>query len=97
MGDGAIGERLEMLLVARWLEEGEDPRGELALSPAAAAEELGLEEGRRGLLGVMAGLGDLEARGLVRVSWPQGAGGSEALLVLAPELRADARRLFGRS
>lgn len=97
MADDAIGERLEMLLVARWLEEGEDPRGELSLSPAAAAGELGLEEGRRGLLGVMAGLGELEERGLVSVSWPQGVGGSEALLVLAPELRADARRLFGRS
>lgn len=97
MADDAIGERLEMLLVARWLEEGEDPRGELALSPAAAAEELGLGTGRRGLLSVMTGLGALEERGLVTVSWPQGAGGSEALLVLSPEVRADARRLFGRS
>jgi len=26
--DDAIGERLEMLLVARWLEEGADPAGE---------------------------------------------------------------------
>jgi hypothetical protein len=97
MADDGIGGRLEMLLVARWLEEGADPAGELSLSVAAAAVELGLEADRAGLLAVMAGLGELEERRLVRVSWPQGAGGSEALVVLADELRSDAGRLFGRS
>ncbi len=95
--DDAIGERLEMLLVARWLEEGADAAGELSFPVAAAAAELGLEPDRRGLLAVMAGLGELEERRLVRVSWPQGTGGSEALVVLADALRSDARRLFGRS
>ena len=97
MADDAIDGRLEMLLVARWLEEGADPTGELALSPSAAAAELGLDADRRGLLAVMAGLGELEERGLVRVSWPQGVGGSEALVVLAADLRADAGGLFGRT
>lgn len=95
MTDSAIGERLEMLLVARWLEEGAGESGELSLSVAAAAAELGLDADRPGLLAVMAALGDLEARGQVEVRWPQGPGGSEALLVLAPDLRRDARRLFG--
>lgn len=85
-----------MLLVARWLEEGADVGGELSLSVAAAAEELGLDDDRPGLLAVMTGLGELEERRLIRVSWPQGAGGSEALVVLADGLRSDARRLFGR-
>lgn len=97
MADDAIGERLEMLLVARWLEEGADEGGELSLSVAAAAAELGLPTGRRGLLAVMTALGELEDRRLVRVSWPQGPGGSQALIVLAEGLRGDARRLFGRS
>ncbi|MGE3139463.1 MAG: hypothetical protein AB7I08_03275 [Thermoleophilia bacterium] len=97
MTGDTTGERLEMLLVARWLEEGADPSGELALSVAAAAAELGLEDDRQGLLAVMTGLGDLEERGLVEVSWPQGPGGSQALVVLAAGLRADARGLFGAS
>jgi hypothetical protein len=97
MAEDAIGGRLEMLLVARWLEEGSDESGELSLSVAAAAAELGLEADRSGLLAVMAALGDLEERRLVAVSWPQGAGGSQALVVLADELRSDARRLFGRA
>lgn len=94
--DDAIDERLEMLLVARWLEEGADPAGELSLSVRAAAQELGLDDDREGLLAVMGALGALEERGLVGVSWPQGPGGSEALLVLADALRQDAGRLFGR-
>lgn len=97
MADHAIGERLEMLLVARWLEEGADASGELGLSVAAVAEELGLEPDRPGMLAVMGALGDLEDRGAVEVRWPQGPGGREALVVLAADLRSDARRLFGRS
>jgi len=97
MADDAIGGRLEMLLVARWLEEGADASGELSLSVAAAASELGLAPDRSGLLGVMAALGELEGRRLVAVSWPQGTGGSVARVVLAEELRRDAGRLFGRA
>lgn len=97
MSDDGVGERLEMLLVMRWLDEGADEEGEIALSVASAADELGLEPDRSGLLAVMAALGELEDRRLVRVSWPAGTGGSEAHVTLAGELRRDARRLFGRS
>jgi hypothetical protein len=86
-----------MLLVMRWLDEGADERGELALSVASAADELGLEDGRAGMLAVLAALGELEERGVVSVAWPAGAGGPEGRVTLDPELRRDAQRLFGRA
>lgn len=85
-----------MLLVARWLELGARDDGEVSVSVEAVADELGLEPDRSGMLTVMAALGELEDRRLVRVSWPLGTGGSEARVSLAAELRSDARRLFGR-
>lgn len=91
-----MGDRLEMLLVARWLEEGAGDAGEVSVSVGAVAEELGLGADRTGMLAVMAGLGELEDRRQVRVSWPLGTGGSQALVSLSSELRSDARRLFGR-
>jgi hypothetical protein len=94
--DDDVGARLEMLLVMQWLDEGADEEGAVALSVPTAAAELGLEPGRSGLLTVMAALGDLEERRLVRVAWPSGAGGSDAHVTLADELQRDARRLFGR-
>jgi hypothetical protein len=90
-------QRLEMLLVMQWLDEGADEAGELALSVATAASELGLEHGRAGLLEVMAALGELEDRRVVRVAWPAGAGSREAVVTLSAELRQDARRLFGQA
>jgi hypothetical protein len=96
-GDGDIGARLEMLLVMQWLDEGAEEEGAIALSVPTAANELGLEPDRAGLLTVMAALGELEDRHLVRVAWPAGTGGSEAHVTLAGELRKDARRLFGRA
>ena len=45
-------QRLEMLLVMQWLDEGASDGGELALSVSTAAAELGLEAGRSGLLAV---------------------------------------------
>jgi len=92
-----IGERLEMLLVMQWLDEGAHDEGEVALSVATAAVELGLEGDRSGLLAVMAALGDLEDRRQVSVAWPTGASGREARVTLAADLRRDARRLFGRA
>ncbi len=80
----------------RWLEEGARAAGEVSLSVAAAAEELGLKPDRGGMLSVMAALGELEDRRVVHVSWPFGTGGSEAQVTLAQGLRSDARRLFGR-
>jgi hypothetical protein len=94
--DDGVGGRLEMLLVMRWLDEGAADDGEVALSVASVADELGLEPDRNGLLSVMAALGELEDRRLVTVAWPSGTGGSEAHVTLAGDLRRDARRLFGR-
>ena len=91
-----VRQRLEMLLVMQWLDEGAVDEGEVALSVPTAASELGLE-GRSGLLAVMAALGELEDRRQVSVAWPGGAGSREAVVTLSPELRQDARRLFGRT
>jgi hypothetical protein len=90
-----VRDRLEMLLVMQWLDEGAGDEGEVALSVPTAASELGLEKGRAGLLAVMAALGELEERRVVRVSWPAGSGGREGLVTLSADLRRDARRLFG--
>jgi hypothetical protein len=90
-------QRLEMLLVMQWLDEGAVDEGEVALSVPTAAAELGLEEGRAGLLAVMAALGELEGRQVLEVAWPTGPGGREARVTLSADLRRDARRLFGRS
>jgi len=91
-----VRERLEMLLVMQWLDEGAGDEGEVALSVTTAAAELGLEEGRAGLLAVMAALGELEERRLIRVAWPAGGGGRDGVVTLSADLRGDARRLFGR-
>ncbi len=60
-----MGERLEMLLVMQWLDEGAPDDGQIALSVPTAASELGLDGGREGLLAIMGALGDLEDRRLV--------------------------------
>ena len=96
MGDDT-GQRLEMLLVMQWLDEGAGDEGAIALSVATAASELGLEAGRPGLLRVMAALGELEERRVVSVAWPSGTGGREAVVTLSADLRRDARRLFGQA
>lgn len=44
----------------------------------------------------MGALGELEDQRLVRVAWPGGTGGREALVTLSADLRRDAGRLFGR-
>jgi hypothetical protein len=90
-----LTERLEMLLVLLWLDEGSPEDGSVGLSVSTAATELDCGGGRTGLLAVMTALGDLEERGLVEVAWPRGRG-RDAVVTLTPELRADARRLFGR-
>lgn len=97
MTGGDDGERLEMLLVMQWLDEGADDEGAVALSVATAAGELGLDADRTGIIRVMAALGELEDRRVVRVAWPQGARGADAHVTLSGELRRDARRLFGRT
>lgn len=92
-----ISQRLEMLLVMQWLDEGAGEDGAMALSVPTAAAELDLEEGRPGLLAVMAALGELEDRGVIAVAWRAGRGTREAAVTLSADLRRDARRLFGRS
>lgn len=94
-GDGSTAERLEMLLVLQWLDEGRSAEGDVMLSIATAASELGLGDDA-GLLAVMRGLGDLEDRGRVKVQWPGRPGDSgEARVLLADSITRDADRLFG--
>lgn len=88
----ALSQRLEMLLVLRWLEAGADDRAEVSVSPSQVAEEMGLGPERSDLLRLMAALGELEERGVVRVSWP--GGGGEMLVELSDDLRRDAQSLF---
>lgn len=95
MSSAEIAERLEMLLVARWLEGGRPPDGVVALSLVEAVDELELEGGREGILRLMSALGELENRGVVDVSWPGGVGSQRVDLTLADDLRRDAGRLFG--
>jgi hypothetical protein len=95
MPEDPTPERLEMLLVVRWLDQGAPEDGEVALDVADAAEELALAEGRRGMLALMAALGALEERGTVRVEWP-GAAGGIAHVTVAEHVRRDAAGLFGR-
>lgn len=92
--DDGLPERLEMLLVLQWLDEGRPPDGSVALSVVTAAAELDLPPGREGLLAIMAALGDLEERGTVTVAWPGGMG-RDAHVTLAAEVRRDADRMFG--
>lgn len=91
------GERLEMLLVMRWLDAGAPDDGKVALPVAAAAGELGLGADREGLLALLAALGELEDRRVIEVAWPGGAAAGEARVTLSEGLRRDARRLFGRA
>ncbi len=84
-----------MLVVARWLDDGRPESGEVDLPLAEAVEELELDDGRAGLLDVMAALGELEHRGVMSVSWPGGVAARRVRLTLADAVRRDARRLFG--
>lgn len=89
-----LPKRLEMLLVLQWLDEGRPEDGTVALSVSTAAAELGLQNERSGILAIMAALGDLEDRKLVRVAL-EGPVTRNPRVTLAAELRQDAARLFG--
>ncbi len=95
MAHAGLADRLEMLLVLRWLDEGAPADGELTLSVDELAAELEAGGGRGGVRGVMGALGELEERGALEVSWPGGAR-AEAQARLGEHLRQDARQLFGR-
>lgn len=91
----STADRLEMLIVLAWLDEGASADGRVALSASTAASDLDLGAGRQGLLALMEALGVLEERGAISVSWPLGPG-RDAAIEISSRLRADARKLFGR-
>ncbi len=93
-GDTAITERLEMLLVLQWLDEGRPVDGDVLLSIPTAAGELDLPAEGDGLLAVLTALAELEESGRASVSWPRGPA-ADARVVLAQGIRLDAVRLFG--
>jgi hypothetical protein len=88
-------ERLEMVLVARWLDAGQPDDGRLSLRLDEALDGLDLAAGREGLMTLMAALGALESRGALAVAWPKGITAGEAEVTLSADLRRDAARLFG--
>jgi hypothetical protein len=95
MAHDPLADRLEMLLVLAWLDQGSPADGAVSFSVASAASELGLDPGRTGLLAVMSALSSLEDAGLARpVQWPFGSG-TPARVELAESVRRDARNLFG--
>lgn len=84
-----------MLLVLQWLDEGRSPEGDVMLSVATAAAELGLH-GDAGLLALMRALGVLEDQGRVGVQWPgRPFDGAEARVLLSTDITRDADGLFG--
>ncbi|MBM3634733.1 MAG: hypothetical protein FJW99_05510 [Actinobacteria bacterium] len=93
--DRATAQRLEMLLVLQWLDEGMAVDGDVMLSVPTAAADLGFD-GNEGLLALMTALGVLEEEGRVRVEWPgRPFDSAEARVLLSPEITRDAQRLFG--
>jgi hypothetical protein len=88
-----LADRLEMLLVAQWLEAGAPEDGQITFQVVAAAEELGCDAGRTGVLELMAALGALEEDGRIQIEWSASAG-APALIQLADALRRDAQRAF---
>ena len=88
-------DRLVMLIVLAWLDDGSPLDGRVALSARTAASDLGLGADRAGLLALMQALGALEERGAITLAW-SGGRGRDAQIELSPELRAQARALFGR-
>ncbi len=82
-----------MLLVLQWLDERRPADGTIALSVTTAAAELGLEPGRAGVMSVLAALGDLEERGLVRVAL-EGPVRRDPRVTLSDGLRRDASAVF---
>jgi hypothetical protein len=94
-GDAQNAQRLEMLLVLQWLDEGRSAEGDVMLSIATAAAELGLD-GDDGLLALMRALGVLEDEGRVGVQWPgRPFDSGEARVLLSADITRDADLLFG--
>lgn len=90
-----LAERLEMLLVMQWLDEGRPDDGAVRLSVVTAASDLDAGEGRQGAMAVLAALSELEEAGNVTVALTP-AGPRDPIITLSPAIRRDADRLFGR-
>jgi hypothetical protein len=88
-----LADRLEMLLIAQWLEAGAPEDGNVTFQVVAAAEELGCDAGRAGVLELMAALGALEEGRRIQIEWSASAG-APAHIRLADALRRDAQRAF---
>ena len=86
-----LPDRLEMLLVAEWLDAGTPDDGTVRFEIQRAATELGVAGDRAGILELMAALSALEDARRIAISW--GAlPGAPALIRLADALQRDARR-----
>ncbi len=86
-----LPDRLEMLLVAEWLEAGLPDDGTVSFHIAAAAEELGQNGDRAGILAVMGALSALEDARRIEIRWGSRPG-APASVQLADALQRDARR-----
>jgi hypothetical protein len=86
-----LPDRLEMLLVAEWLEAGTPEDGTVSFHIAHAAEELGIAGDRAGILQVMGALSALEDARRIEIRWGARSG-APALVHLADVLQRDARR-----
>ena len=88
-----LADRLEMLLLAQWLEAGAPEDGNVAFVITHAVQELGCTDGRAGVLEIMGALGWLEEAHRLQVEWSATAG-APATVQLAAALRRDAQRVF---
>ncbi len=89
-----LAERLEMLLVMQWLDEGRPDDGTVRLSVLTAASDLDAGDGRQGAMAVLAALSELEAAGAASVALTP-AGPRDPVVTLSQAIRRDAARLFG--
>ena len=88
-----LAQRLEMLLVLQWLDEGRPSDGRVVLSVTTAGVELGVGSERAGVLSILTALGDLEARRVVQVAL-EGPVRRDPVITLSDSLRRDAESLF---
>jgi hypothetical protein len=86
-----LSDRLEMLLIAEWLDAGAPDDGTVEFHVAYAAHELGLADDRAGILEIMGALSALEDHRRIEIRWAARPG-APATVHLADVLQRDARR-----
>ncbi len=86
-----LPDRLEMLLVAEWLDAGTPDDGTVRFEIERAAAELGVGGHRAGILELMSALSALEDAHRIDIRWGARPG-TPALVQLADALQRDARR-----